>query len=432
MIAGPATIGGHEIEFAGFSFAFLGGSMGAVAGERLARAIERAAGRRVPFVLRTATGGARMQEGMSSLIQMPKVVAARFALAQAQVPYIAVLGDPTTGGVLASIGALADVTIAETGATVGFAGPRVVEMITGSVPSAASHSAVSALANGLVDTVVAKDEVHDYLAKALTILAADSPEATKRPATASSTRDRDGWVAVERARSGTRPKPPELLRGMCNDTIRLHGDRSGSDDESLAAAIGRMLGRRVLILAMDPTHNVGAGAYRLARRALRVAERVGIPVVTLIDTPGADPSEESEAGGVAWEIAQLFAAMLVTEVPIVAAVTGEGGSGGALAFAAADAVLAYEDSIFSVIGPEGAATILWRDAERAPEAARALKLTAADLVSLGVADELLAEPPDAASLANALAYHLDRFAGISGHDLVMARTTRWRRSDGNG
>jgi acetyl-CoA carboxylase carboxyl transferase subunit beta len=219
---------------------------------------------------------------------------------------------------------------------------------------------------------------------------------------------------------------------MCNDTIRLHGDRSGSDDESLAAAIGRMLGRRVLILAMDPTHNVGAGAYRLARRALRVAERVGIPVVTLIDTPGADPSEESEAGGVAWEIAQLFAAMLVTEVPIVAAVTGEGGSGGALAFAAADAVLAYEDSIFSVIGPEGAATILWRDAERAPEAARALKLTAAELVSLGVADELLAEPPDAASLANALAYHLDRFAGISGHDLVVARTTRWRRSDGNG
>ena len=373
-----------------------------------------------------------MQEGMTSLIQMPKVVAARFALAEANVPYIAVLGDPTTGGVLASIGGLADMTIAEAAATVGFAGPRVVELITGSVPSAASHSAASALANGLVDDVVAKDEVNDYLASVVAVLSPDEPEPGSAPASMGTAQPRDGWDAVLTARSKDRPPPHALLAGMCDTTIRLRGDRCGSDDDALAVAIGRMLGRRVMFMALNPTRGPGPGAYRLARRSLRVAERLRIPVVTMVATPGADPSEGSEAGGIAWEIAQLFAAMLVTEVPVVAVVTGEGGSGGALAFATADVVLAYEDSIFSVIGPEGAATILWRDAQRAPEAAALLRLTARDLLSLGVADGLLPEPPDARSLAGTLAYHLDRFAGRSGHDLVVARTERWRHVDGDG
>lgn len=427
LITGIAAVDGHEIELAAFDFTFLGGSMGGVTGERLARAMERAAERHVPFVLRTATGGARMQEGMTSLLQMPKVVAARFALAEARVPYIAILGDPTTGGVLASIGGLGDITIAESGATIGFAGPRVVEMMTGSVPSAASHTAVSALGNGLVDALVAKEEVRAWLAGALEVLAPDAPEDLERTTTTGSDRvSPDGWDAVQRARDPGRPKPPELLHALCSKTIRLRGDRSGADDETLIAAVGRLLGRRVLVLALDPEAQPGPAAYRLARRSLRVAERLGIPVVTLIDTRGADPSELSEAGGVAWEIAQLYAAMLVTEVPIAAVVTGEGGSGGALAFAVGDVLLPYRDSIFSVIAPEGAATILWRDAERAPEAARALKLTAADLAALGVVDEILEEPPEPRSLSNTLAYHLDRFAGISGHDLVVARTERWR------
>jgi acetyl-CoA carboxylase carboxyl transferase subunit beta len=373
-----------------------------------------------------------MQEGMTSLIQMPKVVVARLALAEENVACIVVLGDPTTGGVLASIGGLGDVTIAEAGATVGFAGPRVVEMVTGSVPSAASHSAVSALANGLIDEVVAKDDVHDHLAMVLRVLAPDEPEAVGTPPTPGTKPRGDGWAAVLKARSEDRPPPHALVEGICDETIRLRGDRSGRDDEAVVVAIGRMLGRRVLFIALDPTRGPGAGAYRLARRALRIAERLQVPVVTLVATPGADPSEGSEAGGVAWEIAQLFAAMAVTEVPIAAVVTGEGGSGGALAFAIGDVLLAYEDSIFSVIGPEGAATILWRDADRAPEAARALKLTAADLMSLGVADALLPEPPDAASLARVLAYHLDRLAGRSGHELVVARTGRWRQADGDG
>lgn len=427
VVSGSATIGGHEVEVAGFSFGYFGGSMGEVAGERLARALEGAAERGVPFVLRTASGGARMQEGMNALVQMPKVVAARLALAEAHVPFIAVLGDPTTGGVLASIAALADYTIAESGATIGFAGPRVVEMMTGSAPGAGSHTAAAALGNGLVDVVVDNEDVGAAVTGVMSVLAPDKPEAVDAPRGTSSSAERDGWTAVEAARAQDRPDAPVLLREMCSSHVELTGDRAGSDDPALLVVLGRLLGRRVLAMALDRTQPPGPGAYRLARRALRIAERLEIPLVTLIDTRGADPSEDSEAGGIAWEISQLFAAMLVTEVPIVSVVTGEGGSGGALAFAVGDVLLAYEDSIFSVIGPEGAATILWRDKARAPEAARALRLTARDLMEFGIADALLPEPPEAESLARSLAYHLDRVPWTSGHDLVTARLKRWRR-----
>lgn len=431
VVRGTATIGGHDVEVAGFSFRYFGGSMGEVAGERLARALEGAAERGVPFVLRTASGGARMQEGMNALVQMPKVVAARLALAEAHVPFIAVLGDPTTGGVLASIAALADYTIAESVATIGFAGPRVVEMITGSAPGAGSHTAAAALGNGLVDVVVDNEEIGEAVARVLNVLAADTPDNVEAPASLDPTDARDGWAAVEAARSKDRTDAPTLLRGMCPDGVDLNGDRSGSDNPALLVSLGRLRGRRVLAMALDRRQAPGPGAYRLARRSLRIAERLQIPVVVLIDTRGADPSEISEAGGIAWEISQLFAAMLVTEVPIASVVTGEGGSGGALAFAVGDVLLAYEDSVFSVIGPEGAATILWRDKARAPEAARALRLTARDLMEFGIADALLPEPPGAESLARALAYHLDRVPWTSGHDLVTARLKKWRRG-GNG
>ena len=431
VVYGAATIAGTEVEVAAFSFPFFGGSMGEVAGERLARSMERAAARAVPFVLRTATGGARMQEGMAALVQMPKVVAARFAVAEKHVPFIAVLGDPTTGGVLASIASLADVTIAEAGATIGFAGPRVVEMVTGTAPGAGSHSAATALGNGLVDAVVEAGDVRATLERVLGVLRPDEPEAAAEPQTATGSAPEDGWSAIQAARSPDRVDAPTLLRAICPENIGLHGDRAGADDPALVVAIGRVLGRRVLAMATDRAELPGPAAYRLARRGLRVAERLQIPVITLIDTRGADPSEESEAGGIASEIAQLFAAMLVTEVPIIACVTGEGGSGGALAFATGDRVVAYDDAIFSVIGPEAAATILWRDASRAAEAARALRLTASDLHAFGIADALLPGPPEAGSLAAALAYHLDRIGWTSGHDLVVARANRWRNRDGH-
>ncbi|HEV3472780.1 MAG TPA: carboxyl transferase domain-containing protein, partial [Actinomycetota bacterium] len=302
------------------------------------------------------------------------------------------------------------------------------EMITGTPPGAGSHSAATALGNGLVDEVVDNEAVGSAVTALLDVLAPDTPESPGAWQAPTPSDARDGWDAVRAARAKDRPDAPKLLKGVCRTHVPLRGDRAGSEDPALIAVLGRVLGRRAVVMALDRARPPGPAAYRAARRCLRIAERLQIPVITLIDTRGADPSEVAEAGGIAWEIAQLFAAMLVTEVPIVSVVTGEGGSGGALAFAVGDVLLAYEDSIFSVIGPEGAATILWRDPGRAPEAARALKLTAQDLLSFGIADALLSEPPDATSLASAVAYHLDRVPWDSGHDLVTARMERWRRS----
>ena len=421
--AGAATIGGHEVEVAGFDFTFLGGSMGEVAGERVARAIERAIARGVPFVMRAASGGARMQEGMRSLIQMPKLVAARAALADAHLPYVAVLGDPSTGGVLASLGALADVTFAETGATVGFAGPRVVETITGAAPSTSSHTAGSALGNGMLDAVLRVDEVRTAVGGLLDVLAPDEPEEVSVPTTVEG-EDIDPWEAVEAARDLGRPTGPQLARGLGTQASVLRGDRAGFDDTALYTLISRIRGRRVLVMALDRNSAPRPAAFRKAKRCLALASRLRIPVLTLIDTKGADPSEISEAGGIAWEIASLFEQMLAVPVPVIACVTGEGGSGGALAFATGDALLIYDHAVFSVIGPEAAAAILWRDAERAPDAARALKLTARELKRLGIADAVLPEPVGGDALADAVAYHLGRID--DGPDLVARRRNRWR------
>jgi acyl-CoA carboxylase subunit beta len=421
---GSAAIGGHPCALAAFDFGFFGGSMGEVTGERLAQAMERAASRRVPFVLVTSTGGARMQEGMRSLVQMPKVVAARLALADARVPFVAVLGHPTTGGVLAGIAALADVIVAIAGATVGFAGPRLVEHQTGNPLRAASHTAESAFAAGLVDEVTDANEVGEHVARVLSCLAPDSTEPLEAndPGAAAELRTRDAWASVEAVRAPDRPAAPSLASAVLDEAVELRGDRSGGNDPGVRAFLGRIQGRRLCVLALDRAHPPGARGFRKAIRVIDIAGRLGVPVATLIDTPGADASEASEAGGVAWRIAELSAAMLSVPVPVVSILTGEGGSGGALAFACADVLVAYDDSIFAVIGPELAAEILFRDPARAEEAAALLKITARDLLDLGIADRLIPGPPEPDSLRNALAYHLARAQAGD----PAARRSRWR------
>ncbi|MQB01130.1 MAG: acetyl-CoA carboxylase [Actinobacteria bacterium] len=422
VVGGRATIAGAAVEVALFDFSFLGGSVGEVAGERIARAMERAAASGRPFVLATATGGARMQEGMVSLVQMPKLVAARRALSRAAVPYIAVLGNPTTGGILASIGSLADYTIAEEEATIGFTGPRLVERFTGRSLSETSHTAASALTAGLVDTVQPREVVKERVAEVLNVLRPDKPEDLGRPFGAGPRRG--GHDAVWSVGHPTRPSTRELVEGAVDDLVPLHGDRAGTVAAGYTA-FGRIAGRRCMVLATDSKYAPRPGDLRKARRCLEIAERLRLPVMSVIDTPGADPSEASEAAGIASEIARLFDAMLSLTVPVVSVVTGEGGSGAALAFATADALLIYEDAFFSVIGPESAAEILWRDAKRADEAASLLKLTAHDLADLGIADGVLAAPPTPQSLRTAVAYHLG-LLGPPSEDRIRQRARRWR------
>lgn len=429
--AGAAAIGDIAIEIAAFDFSFLGGSMGTATGEVLALALERAAARKVPFVLRTATGGARMQEGMASLVQMPKVVTARIELARARQPFVVVLGHPTTGGVLASLGGLADVTIAEEGATIGFAGPRVVESVTGRRLADDSHTAESAAAAGLVDVVAAAGSVRSLVHEALAILThARTPAAAEAPSPAEPG-EADAWEALQRVRSDEWPSAPEIARAASTSWFELRGDRAGADDPACVAALAVTIhGTKTLVLALDRSRAPGPHAYRKAVRCVRIASRLGLPVVTLVDTRGADPSESSEAGGVAWAIAELYETMLSAPVPVVSIVTGEGGSGGALAFACGDALLAYEGAVFEVIAPELAAQILWRDDGRAGEAARLLRIGARDLAALDVCDEVLAGRPDAGSLSAAVAYHLGRLEAMPDAARDAARRERWRQALG--
>ncbi len=223
VLAGPARIGGHDVEVALFEFGFLGGSVGEVAGERIARALERAAERRTPFVLRTATGGSRMQEGMRSLVQMPKMVAARETLGHAGCPFIVLLGHPTTGGVLASIAALADVTLAREDATIGFAGPRVAEVFLGRALGPGSHTAEMALRSGLVDALVDAGSEGAAVTRVLDVLAPDEPAAVDAPPiTTEMDALPDPWDVVTAARAPTvrreaswsraRPTPWSLFR----------------------------------------------------------------------------------------------------------------------------------------------------------------------------------------------------------------------------
>ena len=418
---GRARINGHEVELAVFNFLFMGGSMGEVTGERLARAMERAADRGVPFVLRTETGGARMQEGMRSLIQMPKAVTARMTLGEAHQPFIALLGHPTTGGVFAGLAALADVALAERGATVGFAGPRVAERATGGPLLPGSHTADFAFEHGTVDAVVPGEEAAASIGRLLDCLAADDPlAATEAPVEATGQQRPDPWDAVQAARGARDPSEDAWdLRW------ELSGDRAGGRAPQLATALVRIGGRRALVLEMTG-HLLGPSAYRMALRCADLAARLRLPLISLVDTRGADPSSASEGQGIAMLIAQLTEKMLSAPVPVLSILTGEGGSGGALSFATADVLLAYETSIFSVIGPEAAAEILWRDASRAPEAARTLKLTAHDLRELGIADGVLAGAPDAASLRRAVTYHLERMP--VGDNLSRRRRDRWRKT----
>lgn len=423
VVAGSAQIGGIDVEVAAFDFAFFGGSMGEVAGERLAAAMERAASRTVPFILRTSTGGARMQEGMRSLVQMPKVISARATLADSGQPFVAVLGHPTTGGVLASVAALADVTVAEAGATIGFAGPRVAERFTGSPLPEGSHTAISAYAAGLVDELVSAADAHSFIASVLKVVAPDDPTLVEAPV-GGDERDLEPWDLVQMVRSAAHPKAPDLVRDASELFVELRGDRAGADDAAVFVALCRVAGRRVLAIALDRDHHPGPHGFRKARRCLDIAARLRIPVITLVDTRGADPSAESEAGGIAWQIARLFEAMLRLPVPVVSIVTGEGGSGGALAFAAGDRLIAFRRSVFSVIGSEGAAEILWRDAGRVQEAATALRLTASDLSDLGIADEIVPGAASRDALRHSIATSVDALAGAA--DPSPARRQRWR------
>ncbi len=442
VVTGRARILGRDIVLAVFDFRFMGGSMGSAVGEKLARALDVARRERLPAVVICSSGGARIQEGMVALFQMAKTALFAARLRETGVPLISVMTDPTMGGVLASFASLGDVIIAEPGARISFVGPRVHNQAGGD--TAPPGSAEFALAHGTVDGIVNRHQLRLTVGSLVRMLlgAKDekAPKARSHQLVHHVTKERPVWDTVELARHPARPSGRQLVDTMFTEVFELHGDRAGEDDDSVVAAIA-MLGARVVTVVAEDRRSSHAGrtrpsGYRKAQRAFTLAERFGLPLITMVDTPGAATDAEAEAGGITAAVAEALARLGRLRTRIVNVVIGEGGSGGALALSIGDRMLMMENAIFSVIGPEAASSILYHDREHAKDLAVRLKLTAPDLLRLRIVDRLVPEQPAgheapdmmAAVLRQALLEELAQLDDVSIKTLLQRRETRYRHA----
>jgi acyl-CoA carboxylase subunit beta len=423
VICGTARVEGTRAVLIAFEFGFLGGSLGERTGDRLEAAYRYARAHRLPVVPLVATGGSRMQEGMLALTQLQRVARQSALTREAGLPQIAVLRDPTTGGGWATLGAGADVILALPGAQVGFAGSRVRP--PDADPSA--YTAEAQVAAGAADAVVRPEELRRTLGRWLRLLArrsdsaadvtadghtpdaapcprhpapggagsmppapTDTAHPTPRPEPApvpaplgATDLPAAGWDAVRRARSVERPRAVAYLDAYFTHRAAISGDRCGGTDAGMLCGFGEREGRTIAYAAQTGTAIRPAG-YRTATRLIRLADRLGIPVLTLVDTPGAANDAEAERQGAGAAIADLFTTVASARTPITTLLIGEGGSGGALALAAPGATYATPDSYFSVIAPELAAAILKRPRAEVEATADQLRIRPQDLVELGV------------------------------------------------
>ncbi|HLI36754.1 MAG TPA: carboxyl transferase domain-containing protein [Streptosporangiaceae bacterium] len=392
VVTGEGLLGGHRVAVAACEFGFLGGSIGVAAGERLTLGIERATAGRLPLIVLPASGGTRMQEGAVAFLQMVKITAAVAAHKNARLPYLAYLRHPTTGGVYASWASLGHLTLAEPGALIGFLGPRVYEALHGAPFPEGVQTAENLHARGLVDAVVPQAGLAAYLGRVLTALTPAPRDAVRAEAapdagTAETTPDAgaSAWESVRRTRLPGRPGPADLIRLAATDVVMLR-------EAGLILALARIGAHPCVIIAHDRSGPPPApGTLRLARRGMRLAEGLRLPLVTMIDTPGAELSREAEEQGLASELAQCLASLITLRTPTVSVLLGQGTGAAALAFLPADRVLAAQHAWLAPIAPEGASAILYRDTAHAAELAARQGIRSADLASRGIVDQVVAE-----------------------------------------
>lgn len=454
VLCARGRIDGNPVVVAAMDFRFLGGSLGSAVGEAITGACEVALAERTPLLLVTASGGARMQEGVLSLMQMAKTSQALGQLDEAGILTVSLITDPTFGGVAASFATSTDLIIAEPGARLGFAGPRVIEQTIKQTLPEGFQTAEFLLAHGIVDMIRPRAALRATLGRLLSI-------ASRRPGDAAPVQrhggaavitdparlpERSAWECVRAARQLDRPSTVDYIGLLLEDFHELHGDRMSEDCPALVAGIGRFEGQPVAVIGTQKGHTAGELAernygmpspagYRKAARVMRLAAKLGLPVITLIDTAGAYPGIEAEERGQAVAIAENLKLMAGLPVPVVAVVTGEGGSGGALALAFADRVLMFASAVYSVISAEGCAAILWKDPAAAPIAAEALRVDARSLLGQGVVDGVIPEPDGgtgadhvraAEALRAALADSLARLVPLDQMNLVTRRRARFR------
>ncbi len=441
LVTGYGSIQGYPWAVAIADFAFLGASMGSVFGEKLVRLIDFAIEYGLPLLTVSSSGGARMHEGIFSLMQMAKTTAALVRFSKSHLPHVSLLADPCYGGVTASYATVADIILAEQGAMIGFAGPRVIEQTLRQTLPSNFQTAEFQFEHGMIDAVLKRHELAPWLAHLSAWLGQpdvscsvstyaisqenQQTEMLEQTPMAVLSRER-AWQQVQLARHIDRPHMLDLIAHFCSEFLELHGDRCFGDDAALIGGLANFAGRRVMMIGHQKgrgtkeniRRNFGMPApegYRKAGRLFKLAERLAIPVICFIDTPGAYPGVQSEERGIAQAIADNLWTLANLRVPLISVVIGEGGSGGALALGLSDRILMLRNAIYTVASPEASASILWRDTSQAAEAAWKMKITAGEIQALGVIDEIVEEPGagahtdiarSAALLADALLRHL--------------------------
>ena len=447
VITGSCTIDGLSCILIALDFGFMGGSMGSVVGEKISLAFENAAKRKIPVITIITSGGSRIQEGILSLMQMAKTVLASNQLQQKGIPHISVLANPSTGQAYASFANMADIIISEPGAIVGV---NPIRSISGDdqKETESTHTSESHLIHGTLDAVTDRTKLKgvisvllDLFNKEFTIKRTSSGQITYPTA-----QPTEAWHSVQIARHNSRPTSMDYMARIMDNFVELHGDRVYGDDPSIVCGLGQIGGQTVVVIGqqrdqtLDSTDE-GSNArtmpegFRKAQRALRIAEKFELPVITLVDTPGANLSSEAEERGLGHAIASTLALISSLTVPTISTIIGEGGSSGALALGIADRVIMLENAIYSAVSPEEAAELIYQDEEKAEEVVGSLRLTARDCMEMEIVDQVVPEPSQGAHrdhheasrlLKRALLQNLADLQTVSKRKRLNARTKKFR------
>lgn len=450
VTCGKAKIYGEEAVICVCDARFIMGSMGQAVGEKIARAFERATEEKLPVIVFCCSGGARMQEGMVSLMQMAKTSAAIKRHSNAGLLYISMLTDPTTGGVTASFAMLGDIILAEPDALIGFAGQRVIEQTIGQKLPEGFQRAEFLLEHGFIDAIVKREELKDTLYKLLQMHKTEE-KATVKPenieAALQNVTEMSAWERVQLSRAADRATALDYIENIFTDFTEFHGDRLYADDAAVVGGLAYFQGIPLTVIGIQKGRNTKENiarnfgmpspeGYRKALRLMKQAEKFGRPVINFVDTPGAFCGMEAEERGQGEAIARNLMEMSDLKVPVMSVMIGEGGSGGALALAVANKVIMLENATYSILSPEGFASILWKDSKRALEAAQVMKITAEDLKELNIIDEIIYEKEPAtaetieypaAQIKRCIAEFISHYQDMEGNEISMQRYQRFRR-----
>ena len=457
VVTGKLNINGIPTVVAVCDGRFMMASMGEVVGEKITRAVEKATEEKLPIIIFACSGGARMQEGIVSLMQMAKTSAALKRHSDEGLLYISVLTDPTTGGVTASFAMLGDIILAEPGALIGFAGPRVIEQTIGQKLPEGFQRSEFLLEHGFIDAIVERKEMRSTLSKILDMhitKTEDNTEFVENKEQMQTAVENDlecqdkmsAWDHVQLARDKNRPTGKDYIQLLFSDFVEMHGDRLYRDDPAVIGGVAKFHGEPVTILVQEKGHGtkeniahrfgmVSPEGYRKSLRLMKQAEKFNRPVICFVDTPGAFCGLEAEENGQGEAIARNLYELSGLKVPVLSVVIGEGGSGGALAFAVADEVWMMEHAIYSILSPEGFASILWKDSKRAKEAADVMKMTAQDLKALGIIEQIIREEEPLTrenmmqlkdNMDEKINCFLKKYKALSKQELVQHRYKRFR------